>query len=303
MRGGAAIALWVAAAGGCAAQALDMPASSAVLAEESLSSGPHTLVIGPANSGSPATLSIDGPLARTSWRVDRQGITTAQVLGPMQDQLLERGFQPLFSCADVACGGFDFRFALTGFRAPEMFVDLGDFAYFAAKGPDGVHAALLASRSNAAGYLELTMIGGDAPSFTESAPVVARAEQPKSLTEQLDTFGHVVLEGVAFERGSAALAPTSSQSLAELAAYMQARPDLRFALVGHTDSDGSLEVNIRLSKTRAQAVLTELTETYAIPAEQLTAEGMGYLAPRANNLTPEGRQRNRRVEAIILSRQ
>jgi OOP family OmpA-OmpF porin len=48
-------------------------------------------------------------------------------------------------------------------------------------------------------------------------------------------------------------------------------------------------------------VLERLAGQYGVARSQLEAEGMGYLAPVATNLTPEGREVNRRVEVILLS--
>ena len=74
----------------------------------------------------------------------------------------------------------------------------------------------------------------------------------------------------------------------------------RVALVGHTDAQGSLDANIALSKRRAQAVADRLVAGHGVARAQLQAEGMGWLAPVATNLTPEGREANRRVEAVVL---
>jgi len=71
--------------------------------------------------------------------------------------------------------------------------------------------------------------------------------------------------------------------------------------VGHTDNSGSLAANVALSKDRAAAVRKRLIEKLGVPAEQLTAEGAGWLSPRTSNLTPEGREKNRRVEAVLAS--
>jgi OOP family OmpA-OmpF porin len=73
------------------------------------------------------------------------------------------------------------------------------------------------------------------------------------------------------------------------------------ALVGHTDSSGTLGGNIALSKQRAGSVLERLVSDYGANRRQLEAEGMGYLSPIANNLTETGREANRRVEVIITS--
>ncbi len=61
-----------------------------------------------------------------------------------------------------------------------------------------------------------------------------------------------------------------------------------------------LDANIALSKRRAGTVRDRLVNEYGVPPGRVAAEGMGYLAPVASNLTPEGRERNRRVEALLL---
>ena len=82
---------------------------------------------------------------------------------------------------------------------------------------------------------------------------------------------------------------------------MAANPDKIVALVGHTDASGSLVANIALSERRAELVRQALIDRYSVEEARLTSEGVGYLAPRAPNQTEEGRQKNRRVEAIVTS--
>ena len=89
----------------------------------------------------------------------------------------------------------------------------------------------------------------------------------------------------------------------ELAAFIQARPGLKLALVGHTDSTGGLDGNIAVSRKRAEAVRDRLIADYGVPSTNVQAQGMGYLAPIANNLTAAGREANRRVEVIVLGQE
>jgi OOP family OmpA-OmpF porin len=110
----------------------------------------------------------------------------------------------------------------------------------------------------------------------------------------------VVLDGLAFATGSATLGPGGDAALRALAAYLAATPARRVALVGHTDAQGSVEANIDLSRRRAAAVLARLVAEFGVAPGRLEAHGMGWLAPRATNLTPQGREANRRVEAVAL---
>ena len=69
----------------------------------------------------------------------------------------------------------------------------------------------------------------------------------------------------------------------------------RFEIAGHTDSVGSDEDNMALSRTRAETLKTYLVETHGIDPARLVARGYGESMPLATNDTPEGRAKNRRV--------
>ncbi len=79
---------------------------------------------------------------------------------------------------------------------------------------------------------------------------------------------------------------------------IDAKPDLRLEIVGHTDNRGTAEYNLKLSSERAKSVITALTQRYAIAAGRLTASGAGLTMPVAPNDTEDGRAKNRRVELI-----
>ena len=115
--------------------------------------------------------------------------------------------------------------------------------------------------------------------------------------------GAVALDDLVFASGSSSLTEGSYASLADLAAWLQANPEMTIALVGHTDASGGLEGNIALSRKRADSVRARLIETYDVPTRQVEAQGVGYLSPRASNLTEAGRNKNRRVEVILTSTQ
>jgi outer membrane protein OmpA-like peptidoglycan-associated protein len=107
------------------------------------------------------------------------------------------------------------------------------------------------------------------------------------------------LDNVYFDTDKATLRPESAKELDELAEVMQVRPKLRIRIEGHTDNVGSDAHNLTLSKNRAAAVRDYLIKKGIAPA-RLESEGYGETRPRATNDTPEGRQKNRRTEAIIL---
>ncbi|MDA9207570.1 OmpA family protein [Octadecabacter sp.] len=251
-----------------------------------------------------------GEVRQQAWRVDSAGLTTLQLIGPLQKQLDAAGFETLFSCTDEACGGFDFRFAMDVLPAPDMHVDLGDYRYLATQRGEGETAelvSLLASRSSVAGYVQVTRVGTaeNAPVAEAQAPAIraVAATITGDLAQELETTGRFILSDLTFETGSAQLGDDTFASLQDLADYLISNPGRTVALVGHTDSVGSLDGNVALSKRRAGSVLERLVSAFNIPRQQLEAEGVGYLTPIATNLTVDGRDQNRRVEVIITSTQ
>src|SRR5690606_7333233 len=94
--------------------------------------------------------------------------------------------------------------------------------------------------------------------------------------------------------------PQSYGSLKEIAQVLQENAGLRVRIVGHTDGDGSDEVNNDLSKRRAMAVRQSLTTTFGIDASRLESDGKGKTQPIDANDTAVGKANNRRVEFIRL---
>ncbi len=146
-----------------------------------------------------------------------------------------------------------------------------------------------------------------ATAATNAAPTTNTQPAPRanssaaSLDDQLMAQGSVALDDLIFASGKAALLDQDYASLAALADWLKAHPDLKVTLVGHTDATGSLASNVALSKARAASVRAWLIKHYAATAAQIDAQGAGYLAPRATNQTPEGRLQNRRVEVMLTS--
>lgn len=99
-----------------------------------------------------------------------------------------------------------------------------------------------------------------------------------------------------FAYNRAEILPSSHAVLDDIVRTIKGRPEIRQVRVeGHTDSHGADEYNQRLSEKRAQAVMQYLTNN-GIPADQVTAVGMGETEPVADNATKAGRAQNRRVE-------
>jgi outer membrane protein OmpA-like peptidoglycan-associated protein len=107
--------------------------------------------------------------------------------------------------------------------------------------------------------------------------------------------GPLVLEGVNFKSGTAVLLPASDQILDNVAKALIAHPEVKVEISGHTDADGKDSYNMKLSQQRANAVKNYLVKK-GVPAARLVAKGYGELHPIADNKTPEGKAKNRRVE-------
>jgi outer membrane protein OmpA-like peptidoglycan-associated protein len=118
------------------------------------------------------------------------------------------------------------------------------------------------------------------------------------LAAGLKATGHAAVYGIYFDTGLAVVKPESSAALGEIARLLKADAALRLHVVGHTDSVGSLESNMRLSLARGEAVAKVLSERHGIAAARLRGGGVGPLAPVASNEAEEGRARNRRVELV-----
>jgi outer membrane protein OmpA-like peptidoglycan-associated protein len=108
----------------------------------------------------------------------------------------------------------------------------------------------------------------------------------------------VTLGDVLFDTGQATLKPGANLALTRLATFLNANPQTRIIVEGHTDSRGSDEYNEVLSERRARAVATDLMSR-GISGDQLQTLGRGKGYPVASNDTPEGRQQNRRVEIVF----
>jgi len=110
--------------------------------------------------------------------------------------------------------------------------------------------------------------------------------------------GKVALYGILFDTGKATITAESAKAIAELGTYLKNNPAISVFVVGHTDNVGDYLANMKLSKSRAEAVKTELTTKHGIQATRLVAEGVGQLSPVSSNDNEEGRKLNRRVEIV-----
>jgi outer membrane protein OmpA-like peptidoglycan-associated protein len=258
---------------------------------------------------------IEGKVRRAAWRIASPGLTTLQVLAPLRAQIIAAGYTVALDCDQISCGGFDFRFATEVLPAPNMYVNIRAFRFLSAftgttDAPEQV-VTLMVSTSDTVAHVQVVQAGSisseDGVQASGAVPVATQPGEavvlPTVPVTALIARGSMVLNDLEFATGTSDLGEGPFAVLGDLAALLKERPDIRLALVGHTDSVGGLSGNIALSKRRAQSVRQRLIDTHGVDPSRLDAEGMGYLSPAASHLTPEGREANRRVEVIVLPAQ
>ena len=108
-----------------------------------------------------------------------------------------------------------------------------------------------------------------------------------------------IKEVIEFETGSATLLPASFRILDDVFRVLTDDPEMRLRIEGHTDSQGGDDFNLKLSNERANSVRVYL-ESKGVDRSRLTSVGLGETKPIDTNRTPDGRQRNRRVEFHIV---
>jgi outer membrane protein OmpA-like peptidoglycan-associated protein len=108
------------------------------------------------------------------------------------------------------------------------------------------------------------------------------------------------LVGLQFASGSAELDSSNGLLLNKLERAIAVFPRCDVVVEGHTDSTGSDAMNFRLSQARADSVMKFLTVDKNIPGFRIRAVGYGDSRPIANNENKEGRDRNRRIDMLII---
>jgi len=138
---------------------------------------------------------------------------------------------------------------------------------------------------------------------SRQAAIALRAqllEQFNRILETRDTSRGLVvnLGDVLFDFGKYDLRPEAKEKLAKLSGIVLGHPGLNLGIEGYTDNVGSDELNLTLSQRRAEEVRSYLVQQ-GLPETSVTAQGFGKSSPTADNSTPSGRQKNRRVEIVV----
>ncbi len=148
-----------------------------------------------------------------------------------------------------------------------------DAAVAAAEGVEGVGSVVN----------ELTVTEADAD---------ADADTDADAAAPLDDLGDIT-----FNYNSAQLTAEGEAVVAKWAAYLEENADTNVQIVGHTDSDGAEDDNVRLSQRRAESVKASL-EAKGIAADRMTTDGKGEASPKVENDSEANKAINRRIEFI-----
>ncbi len=239
---------------------------------------------------------LEGKITRIVY-VAPAGRTVLEVFRNYQAALKKGGFETLFTCGPQGCGS----------TIANAYANSGDSADY--WGPEhGIHyiSAKLA-RPEGDVYVSLLVDdqGGDSRANAELYVIEVKPMESDlitvnaaSLANDIHRTGHASVYGIYFDTGKADIKPASGATLNEIAKLLRGDPNLKLYVVGHTDNQGALDMNMDLSRRRAEAVLAALSTKYAVPASRLKAYGCGPYAPVASNESEDGRAKNRRVELV-----
>lgn len=162
-----------------------------------------------------------------------------------------------------------------------------------------------ASGNTALGAIIGAAVGGAAGAYIgnymdDQAAEIERDLEGATVTRVGEGIKITFDSGILFDVDMAEVQQVAGENLMNLAVILQKYDDTLILIEGHTDSTGSSEYNLGLSRNRAQAVANYLTR-HDVDPTRFTIMGYGEDQPVADNETFEGRRANRRVEIAIMA--
>lgn len=257
------------------------------------------------------SLKLEGKVTRVSYIGSDPGRTALEVYRNYKMELADKGWSVLWEGSENELShadGANFANLYAG-RPGQTFEYSHLGGHFIAAKKDNAHLGIYIVNYKD-GYVsdaKLAPVKGApivAIDVVESAAmeekmVVVKAEE---MASKISELGGINLYGFYFDFNSATLKSESTPTLDEVAKLINADATLRLLVVGHTDAAGTFDYNIDLSKKRAAAVVTALTERVPSAASRLTPCGVGYQCPIASNGSEEGRTKNRRVALVKVEK-
>lgn len=234
--------------------------------------------------GKPAGETLEGEVTRIGYYQPKER-SILEIYTNYEQALEKAGAEIIFSCANADCGT----------------VSWSTYNGITTKSAECRYLAAKIEADKAVSYVAI-MIGKHRHQIDiveikrmETGLVTINAETMK---KGIDKDGRISIYGIFFDTGKSTLKPESKEALDEMARLMNEWPDLKIYVVGHTDNTGSFELNMDLSRQRAQAVVKNLADDYNINPERMSGHGVGPLCPYATNRSDTGRGKNRRVDLV-----
>ncbi len=270
----------------------------------------------------PSTMTVQGRVTRTLY-VAPQGRSSLEVFANYVEDLKAKGFTIVYECAKDACGpsfkllsyNWNNKASLVvsegadtqrGMASQAMFDSVIDPRYALLKsGEPGneTYVSVLAAQNQGGSFGDMSQ------ALQDRVGVLLQIVEPKAREQKIVTLsadeigadlanaGRVVLYGIYFDFDKALIKPESQEQIDQMVAYLDGNPDVKVYVTGHTDNQGGLDYNLKLSGARAIA-LTKALAKAGVDAKRMTPKAVGPLAPLASNDEEEGRAKNRRVELV-----
>lgn len=253
---------------------------------------------------------LEGTLDRRIYAAP-EGTSATDLFENYAKGLEAAGYSTLFTCAGNQCGS---KISLFGKKiiypsdrrlqnvkgvTTEAFGAFLQEHYLAARSKDGATSIAVYVAFN--DRSPFAAVNGRAIVHLDILTTAALENKMKTAEEMakgISAEGHVAVENVYFEFGTAKLTPEAQPALAEMTKLLIDSPALKVYIVGHTDNVGAQDTNLPLSRARAEAVVAAILKNKSINSDRAIAAGVGALSPVASNKTDEGRKSNRRVELV-----
>lgn len=207
---------------------------------------------------------VEGQFENLTYACPGAGLSALEVGRNVEGALKNAGFQIHYT-GGYPGGG---RFYLTGQKGP-LWVKLVSYS-------DGGHVITIVKQKE----MEQVM--------------TANAD---GFAAQVNSTGRVSVYGINFDTGKATIRPDSEPVLSEVAKMLQANAAWAMLVAGHTDNVGAKEMNLTLSRQRAESVIAWMA-AHGVDKSRLVAAGFGDTRPVAPNTDDAGKQKNRRVDLV-----
>ncbi|GAA0682870.1 OmpA family protein [Marinobacterium maritimum] len=268
---------------------------------------------GPRESGAelPPVLRLEGKVTSLGYEANDRKFSALQIFRNYEKAFAKAGFTPIFTCRnDDECGG---KFVNKlywygnparqgrdkGLDAPNLHGTRHQYFYWSGKADvqgKEVYASLLVAQTSGGRFPTRAILDlGEIESLNDERISINLDGMSKAIAET----GKVELDGVLFDTAKATLKAESADVVATIADYLKQNPAQSFYVVGHTDSQGDFNFNMKLSEGRATTVASTLVNEHGVDPKRLVPVGVGPVSPVQSNATDAGRSENRRVELVL----